>query len=47
MPRQARLDALGILRHVIVKWLEGKKIFLRSGLKGLAKYLRRFYDNQE
>lgn len=78
MPRQARLDAPGILQHVIVKGLEGKEIFaddrdrrdfitrmgdlaleletkvyawvlmgthvhalLRSGPKGLAKYMRR------
>ena len=78
MPRQARLDAPGILQHVIIKGLEGKRIFaddkdrsdfitrtgdlaleletkvyawvlmgthvhilLRSGSKGLAKYMRR------
>lgn len=78
MPRQARLDAPGILQHVIIKGLEGKRIFaddkdrrdfitrmgdlaleletkvyawvlmgthvhilLRSGPKGLAKYMRR------
>ena len=27
MPRQARLDAPGILQHVIIKGLEGKRIF--------------------
>jgi hypothetical protein len=27
MPRQARLDAPGILQHVIVKGLEGRQIF--------------------
>lgn len=78
MPRQARLDAPGILQHVIVKGLEGRQIFsegrdrkdfitrmgdlaleletevyawalmrnhvhilLRSGSRGLAKYMRR------
>ncbi len=78
MPRQARLDAPGILQHVIVKGLEGRQIFaegrdrkdfikrmgdlaleqetkvyawalmrnhvhilLRTGPKGLAKYMRR------
>ena len=28
MPRQARLDALGILHHVIVQGIEGYLIFL-------------------
>lgn len=78
MPRQARLDAPGVLQHVIVKGLEGREIFregrdrkdfimrmgdlaleletkiyawalmrnhvhilLRSGSRGLAKYMRR------
>jgi putative transposase len=78
MPRQARLDAPGILQHVIVKGFEGRQVFaevrdrkdfitrmgdlaleqetkvyvwalmrnhvhilLRTGPKGLAKYMRR------
>ena len=30
MPRQARLDAPGILQHVIIKGLEGGEIFAES-----------------
>lgn len=28
MPRQARLDAAGILHHVIVRGIEGRRIFV-------------------
>jgi hypothetical protein len=41
MPRETRLDALGILQHIILKGLEGKEIFFRSGPNGLTKYLHR------
>ena len=37
MPRQARLHALGILQHVIVKGLEGKEIFFAKRTQGIGK----------
>ncbi len=30
MPRLARLDAPGVLHHVMIRGIEGQKIFLRS-----------------
>ena len=41
MPRQARLDAPGVLHHVMVRGIEGRPIFLEYVLKRFSEERRK------
>ena len=43
MPRQARLDAPGLLHHVIARAIEGREIFGEG--EGDVSEIVQFYDN--
>lgn len=42
MPRQARLDAPGILHHVMIRGIEGRNIFINDGDR--ENFLPRVYS---
>lgn len=46
LPRSARLDAPGVLRHVMGRGMEGRKIFLNNDRDDFIARLKHLVDDQ-